>query len=124
MKNSSKVILIFFIVLTPILYIVFWGIKNIPSQSDLCKQGVELYKAKNFKGIVNKKYIDQENHSKKTIIVKENENEKTVILNADIGGVYEYITIGDTLTKNKGELFVSVKRNGLDTIVNFKFRCY
>jgi hypothetical protein len=123
MKRSYKR-LISFIVLVPIVIVVLWGIKHIPSQSELCKQGVELYSNKNFRGKVLRKFIDKENHNNKTVIIKENESEKIIFLDADIGGVYEYISIGDNLMKNKGELFVSINRNNLDTIFNLKFRCY
>lgn len=112
------------LVLVPIAVVILWGIKYIPSQSELCKQGVELYRTKNFKGKVLRKFVDKKNHNNKTIIIKENESEKIIFLDADIGGVYEYISIGDNLKKNKGELFVYINRNNLDTIFNLKFRCY
>ncbi|MGV8946262.1 MAG: hypothetical protein ACOH1N_07525 [Lutibacter sp.] len=121
--SKSYVILFIFIIIT-ISYLTYWGIKHIPSQDELCKQGVEFYKTKNFTGVVIKKYIDEENHSHKTIIVKENMNEKSIFLDADIGGIYEYISIGDSISKNKGELFVLINRKKNDTIIDFKFRCY
>mgnify|MGYP005992288091 CR=1 FL=1 len=123
-KNTLSKIFIILFILIPISYLTYWGAKNIPSQDELCKQGVELYKIKEFKGKVLKKYIDKNNHQNKTLIVEENSDEKTVILNADIGGIYEYISIGDSVSKNMGELFVLVNRNKTDTIINFKFRCY
>jgi hypothetical protein len=123
-KLSKIFLLLFIFIIIPISYITYWGIKNIPSQDELCKQGVELYKIKEFKGKVLKKYIDKNNHQNKTLIIKDNGNEKTVFMNADIGGVFEYISIGDSVSKNKGELFVLVNRKKIDTIINYKFRCY
>lgn len=122
-KNRKK-ILIIIVVLFPLFYVIFWGIINIPSQSDLCKQGIELYKGHFFKGIVKEKYIDKENHMNKTVIIKNKTFEKTIYLDADIGGVYDYIVVGDSIEKKEGELFVRISRQNKDTIINFKFNCY
>jgi len=37
--------------------------------------------------------------------------------------MFDFITIGDSLVKNKGELFLLINKNGNDTIIDFKFRC-
>jgi hypothetical protein len=125
LKKYWKIILFLIITVVSVIYLYDWAKDNIPTQADLCKQGVKLYKNYSVQGRVIKKFINKENHNDKTIIIKEKYNQENIlILDADIGGIYDYIVVGDSVVKNNGELFVLVNRNGNDTIIDFKFRCY
>jgi len=124
-KKKNWVIIIF--VISSVFIVTFftlWGVENIPSQEELCKAGVDFYKQEAYTGIVIDKFIDKEQHNYKKVIIEEDFNDKVVYLDADVGGVYNYIMIGDSLMKNKGELFLLVNRKGKDTLIDFKFRCY
>lgn len=120
--NWWIVLIITFLASIPI--IVEWAMNNIPSQSDLCKQGVDSYRNLVYSGKVIEKFIDVESHLDKTVIVWEDNMKRKILLDEDIGGVYDYISVGDSLIKNKGDLFVLINRDGNDTIIEFKFRCY
>ena len=122
--KSKKTLLIFVATIASLSYVIYWAKVNIPTQAELCKQGVKFYRSKDFQGRVIKKFINEDQRFNKTIIIRRKYDKKTVLLNADIGGVYDYLTVGDSVVKNYGELFVLVNRNGNDTIINFKFRCY
>jgi len=120
----NKKIIALLILFSSLIYVVYWGKENIPTQVDLCQQGVELYRNYEVQGSVIGKFVNNKNHNDKTVIIKDNNNQESIfILDADIGGVYDYIIVGDSLVKNSGELFLLVNRNNRDTIINFKFRC-
>jgi hypothetical protein len=42
-------------------------------------------------------------------------------LDLESGGFYDYLEIGDTIYKKRGELFLKLKRKKNDTIIHLKF---
>lgn len=123
LKEKWWIILII-LFLIPIPVIVDWALKNIPSQSDLYKQAVSYYKNEEFDGKVIEKYIDKKSHNYQTIIIWENYAKRRVIFNDAVRGAFDYITVGDSIVKNKDELFVLIIRNSKDTIFEYDFGGY
>ena len=125
LRKKWYLIGILLMIVWSLMYLYSWVEENKPNQNELCKQGVLLYKNYNLQGVVLNKFINKENHNDKTVIVKEKYGlENILILDADIGGVFNYIEVGDSLVKKDGDLFLLINRNGRDTIIDFKFRCY
>lgn len=60
-------------------------------------------------GIVDSKYIDQKNHEILTFNIKEHDQSYSFI--ADYyPGAWDYTSIGDSVIKNKGETFITIKK--------------
>ncbi|PKP24250.1 MAG: hypothetical protein CVU03_13225 [Bacteroidetes bacterium HGW-Bacteroidetes-2] len=73
-----------------------------------------------YSGLVKQKYIDKEQHNFKTIIVKQKNKEYTILFDFVMGGLYEFIEVGDTLSKKSGTLDLRLKRKDLDTLITMQ----
>ena len=122
-KRVLKIVLALALV-TGAFFIVFnWLMQNIPNQQDLCGLSEKMYRNDEYSGIVITKYVDRENHMRKTVEVREEFSKKTITLDADTGRFFEFVQPNDSIVKNHGELFVTVKRNGVTSKIDFRFRC-
>ncbi|MCK0115361.1 hypothetical protein [Gelidibacter sp. F63206] len=76
----------------------------------------------NYDGIVLEKYIDKENHARPIIIIRHpifGDDKKDFIFQSS--ALFEFIKIGDTLTKKTESLKINLKRKNLDTIIKLDF---
>jgi len=69
------------------------------------------FKNADYIAIVKKKYEDRENHSYKTLILEINHKDYTMILPVDSSGYYEFVQIGDTVSKLKGSDLIRVNKS-------------
>ncbi|WP_308993993.1 hypothetical protein QLS71_015295 [Mariniflexile litorale] len=76
----------------------------------------------NYEGIVTEKYIDKQNHARPIIIIRHEifgDNKKDFLFqNPEL---FDYIQIGDTITKKNESLKMNLKRKNLDTIIKLDF---
>ncbi len=84
------------------------------------KKASEYYREDVFSGLVLNKYIDSKQHNYKTLIVGNDNKEHRILFDFEIGGLYEFIQIGDSIFKKKDTLDVRLKRNKMDTIITMK----
>lgn len=70
-----------------------------------------------YSGVVINKFIDKEKHNYRTVIIKKEDKEHTVVFSFVMGGLYEFIEVGDTLFKKTGTLELHLKRKNLDTVI-------
>jgi|SRR5690606_9468421 len=84
------------------------------------KKASEYYSEDQYYGIVMDKFIDREQHNYKTIIIRNENYERSVLFDFEIGGLYEFIEIGDSISKNVNSLDFQLVREGLDTIMPMK----
>lgn len=76
----------------------------------------------NYEGIVTEKYIDKQNHAKPIIIIRHKifgNNKKDFVFQSS--RLFDFIKIGDTLTKKTESLKINLKRKNLDTIIKLDF---
>ncbi len=83
---------------------------------------VEEYKTKEFDGIVSQKFKDENDHNfQKIVLDLKNGGSKTIITNFEKEEFYNFIKVGDSLTKKRYSLEVALRRPGVDTTLSFKF---
>lgn len=84
----------------------------------------EEYKIDNLQGTVVRKYRDSRNHNYKTVEIQE-ENHKILKRNltSDLSGLYEYISVGDSVYKPSGTLKILVIRGNEKKYFTIDFGC-
>jgi len=80
---------------------------------------------KEYDFVIIDKYLDKNEHSYPTLVVQDKQGHKTINqdLVFDISGLFDYLHIGDTLMKHKGEEYTKVIKYGLDTTFKVDFGC-
>ncbi len=74
-----------------------------------------------FSGIVTNKLIDKKDHSEKKITIDKNGKKKIIMLTLQQNDLFNYISIGDTISKKKNSLLLILRNKTTDTILKFKF---
>lgn len=80
----------------------------------------KYYINKEFSGVVKNKFINKKQHNQQIIILENRKIKDTIIFNFVMGEVYEFIKIGDTLSKKRNSLDLHLKGNDVDTIIQMK----
>jgi len=94
-----------------------------------CETIQNRYTLEKYSGTIIEKFIDKNQHNYHKIIIDENIGlEKsigirTLTFDFEISGVYDYLKIGDSITKTNINHNLKIKRNNKDTIWNMKFYC-
>ena len=102
-----------------VIYIFFYV--NTPTYEDEVKGTIDAYRAQQYSGVIINKYIDKEQHLFKKIIIKEGNNERTLLFDAEIGGIYDFFSIGDSIVKKENSLKVKIVRRNKDSIFQMRF---
>lgn len=117
-KNLYK---IYFVL--SLLVISIWAIykiANVPS----CEEYMQRNLSEEYSGIVNKKYIDSLNHLNKTIVIKVTDGSFNIqTFNRDKSGLYNYVKLGDSLSKLLNTYKVDVFRKGEKETFFIDFNC-
>lgn len=79
------------------------------------------YKKHEYSGVIVNKFIDKEQHLYQKIIINQDNQEDVIVMNFEAGGLYDFLCIGDSISKTSGSLKVRVVRNDMDTIIKMKF---
>jgi len=114
----KKVYIILFFVLIIFTVIVFLFTKK--ALEFTSGNPSEYYSNDFYSGVVVKKFIDREQHNYRTIIIEQYDNEYTLIFSFVMGGLYEFIEVGDTLSKKSGTLDLRLNRKDLDTLITMQ----
>ena len=75
-----------------------------------------------YEGIVTEKYIDKQNHARPIIIIQHQifgDKKKDLVFQSS--KLFDFIKIGDTITKENESLLIKLKRKNLDTIIKLDF---
>jgi len=80
----------------------------------------DYLRAEEYSGIVVEKFINTKQHNYKTVIIEQNGESYTILFDFEMGGFYEFIEVGDSISKRKGTLDVQLIRKDLDTIVTMQ----
>jgi len=73
-----------------------------------------------FVGVVTQKYINKEQHNYETVIIVDDTIQHKILFDFVMEGLYEFIEVGDTLSKKSGTLDLRLKRKDLDTLITMK----
>jgi hypothetical protein len=104
------------------IIIVIWLLSESSKFEVTSSDAKRIFKDVVYDGVLTNKFVDKEQHNYKKIILKDfNGRESTHILDLESGGLYDYLEIGDTIYKKRGELFLKLKRKKIDTIIHLKF---
>ncbi|WP_339700045.1 hypothetical protein [uncultured Marixanthomonas sp.] len=112
------IFILFLILLSAVLLIIFLFYNKVLEMTD--KKASDFYKEDDYKGIVVNKFIDTEQHNYHKVVVKKEENQQTILFDHENGGLFEFIKIGDSLTKTRGNLKIRLQRENLDTIIKME----
>ena len=88
-----------------------------------CQSLIENEKSDQYSGIVTDKYIDQDQHMYEKVVLNTDLGTEVVLTDWETSGFYDFLKIGDSISKNPNSLEVKIWRNNRDTIYNLKFYC-
>lgn len=118
-KGFIKAYVIICIIGVVVVFIWFMNIVEFPNME--FEKAINAYKNQKYSGTVLNKFIDRNEHNFHKIILHENGRERTILLDIEIGGLYKFIQLGDSIIKKENELFVHIIREDLDTLYEMKF---
>jgi len=84
------------------------------------KKASKYYSEDQYFGIVIDKFIDRDQHNYKTVVIKNLKETRKVLFDFEIGGLYDFIEVGDSISKNINSLDFRLIREDLDTVVQMK----
>ena len=76
----------------------------------------------NYDGIVTEKYIDKQNHARPIIVIRHHifgDKRKDFVFQSS--KIFDFIRVGDTITKKNKSLLINLKRKNFDTIIKLDF---
>ncbi|MDE5423324.1 hypothetical protein L3073_13980 [Ancylomarina sp. DW003] len=115
MKKRIKLYYRIFVVLVGIVFFTYMTRK----ENEKLPEYYQKEKATEYIGVILSKYVDKNNHNWETIIIKNNCNEIKTIWNADKSGFFEFVTVGDSISKVSGSYVIRIYRSD-NLIKSFK----
>ena len=107
-KRNFKYILLVNIVL--LLVIIFVVNRNLPTPKEINQTAFESIKLTKFEGLVIDKFMDKKNHNHVTLRLRNSFGEQNIILTRDKSEIFEFVQVGDSVSKEYGDLNVRIKR--------------
>ena len=105
MKNKKSLLQLFLVIA---ILLSVWYFQ--PSKLEVCQISLAQVKNASYNGLVVEKYIDV-NHAIPTIVVKSGDETVKIFDFRDESGYYEYVLVGDSVSKKSNSLEVNVKRS-------------
>jgi len=98
---------------------------SLPSLHDSACNAYTEFKSQEYKVVIVDKYIDNEDHSYPTLIFRDSKDNRIVNQNLvhDVSGFFDFVSIGDTLIKQKDEKGINIKNTKTDTIYVLDYGC-
>lgn len=109
-KRNLKYILLANIVL--LVVIIFVVNRNLPTPNEINKTAFESIKLTKFEGLVIDKFMDKKNHNHATLKLRNSFGEQNIILTRDKSKIFDFIQVGDSVSKEYGDLNVYIERGG------------
>ena len=104
-----------------ILLIAFIALSFIGCINEKRKTTKDYFFPQYYSGVVTNKFIDSSQHLYKKVFIKEKYGTKIVLFNGEVGGMFDFIKIGDSISKKEGTNEVRVRRKKLDTVISLRF---
>ncbi|MGW9685079.1 hypothetical protein [Flagellimonas sp. 2504JD1-5] len=74
-----------------------------------------------FSGVVSKKFIDWEQHGFRKVVLVNQSETREIRLDYEWSGLFKFIKVGDSVTKEKKTLDMRLRRRELDTMIRLNF---
>jgi len=107
-RQNLKYILLANVVLLAV--VIFLVNRNLPSSKEINQTALESIKLTKFEGLVIDKFMDKKNHNHATLRLRNSFGEQSVILTRDKSDIFEFVQVGDSVSKEYGDLNVRIKR--------------
>ena len=110
-----------------VLIITIWsmlpkGDHKVQFQSNKCRWSNNM-KSEAFDGVVIKKFDDAKNHYMPTLLIDQGKTSVKMVLQNEISGFYDYVTVGDTIRKRFNTLLVEIIRNNENVNMVLDYGC-
>ncbi|PKP11530.1 MAG: hypothetical protein CVU09_01495 [Bacteroidetes bacterium HGW-Bacteroidetes-4] len=92
-------------------------------RNNACKTLTNRVKEQNFVGVLNDKYQNKKSHLDETLIIDNNGKMLKLIVPTDKSGLYTFIEVGDSISKEKESMECYVKRDGIIKRFEIDFGC-
>ena len=102
-----------------ILLMVFW---NSTDKKFDCEQIISNIKSQKYRGKVVEKFIDEDQHNYKKVILRKDSETQVIFLDQE-EGLFEYLRKGDSITKKENDLNVKIVRGKIDSIYHLDHYC-
>ena len=98
---------------------------SLPSLNDGACNRFKDFKSYKYDYLVINKYLDSNEHSYPTLILQDGKGDRfqNQDLIDDNSGLFQFLSVGDSIQKRKGDSVVNVIRNKLDTTIKVNFGC-
>ena len=106
-RYLKYILLAYIILLAAVIYMIN---RNLPTSMEINQTAFESIKLTKFEGMVIDKFTDKRNHNHATLRLKNSFGEQNIILTRDKSELYDFIQVGDTVSKEYGDLIVCIKR--------------
>lgn len=117
MKLKIITFSVLILLLTVSFIFLFDELKSAVVKENFFEHIAKKYYAEEYEGVVRKKYIDSNQHLNKMIDIEN----RDIQLDYENPRLFEFIKVGDTITKNRQSLNFRLQRKGLDTIIRLSF---
>ena len=98
---------------------------SLPSLNDGACKAFKKFRSQEYKLVIVDKYIDKKEHSFPILVCKDLKDNRILNQNLvhDISGFFSFVSIGDTLIKQKNEIGINIKNAKTDTIYVLDYGC-
>jgi len=98
---------------------------SLPSLNDGARDAYKQFRSQEYKVVIIDKYIDKKEHSYPTLIYKDLKGNRIIDQNLvhDVSGFFNFVSIGDTLIKQKNGISINIKNTKTDTIYILDYGC-
>lgn len=97
--------------LLSIIFVLCFFIYHFKSPEILINEKYAKDILRNIDGVIVDKYLDEKNHMHKTCLIREKDDTVKFIFDFDKSGLFNFLSIGDSILKPIGDSTVIVKRN-------------
>lgn len=106
-RNFKYILLVNIVSLAVIIFVVN---RNLPTPNEINKIAFESIKLTKFEGLVIDKFMDKKNHNHATLKLRNSFGEQNIILTRDKSEIFDFVQLGDSVSKEYGDLNVLIKR--------------
>lgn len=127
-RTRTKYLIIAFSEIALTITFIVFGVHlflSLPSLNDAACNRFKDFKSEELNAVVINKYLDSNEHSYSTLILEDKNGiiTKNQDLVTDRSGLFDYILIGDTITKQGGTEFVKIVNAKRDSTFQTDFGC-
>lgn len=113
MRNFKKKIFYLLLANIILLTIIILVVNiNLPSSKEINQKAFDSIKLSKFHGVVVDKIMDKKNHNHATMRLENKYGEQNIILTRDKSELFNFVQVGDSISKEFGDLNVLVFRAG------------